>query len=201
MKYFPPSDHIYYKGTDIPINKLDIHDIELLETIEVEQLERAYAYFHESMHESTKFDLNYFKELHEYMFTFLFPWAGLFREVNISKGTSLFCPAVNLQSYANDIFRQLEKDNYLREYASESKENFAKKLAYYTCELIALHPFNEGNGRATRLFIDMICTYNGYDYIDYESSLESQAYINASIECMNTDCSFMEKIIFQGLTQ
>ena len=199
MKYFPPSDHIYYKDTDIPVNKFDIHDLELLETIELEQLENAYAYFHKSMHEETKFDLDYFKEVHKQTFSFLFPWAGVFREVNISKGSSLFCPAINLYSYANDIFKELEQENYLRDCSENSKEHFAKRLAYYACELIVLHPFNEGNGRATRVFLDMIATYNGYDYIDYESSVKGEVYINASIDCMSADCDAMEKIIFNGL--
>jgi len=35
-------------------------------------------------------------------------------------------------------------------------ENYFKKLAYYKCELIALHPFYELNGRVTRIFFDMI---------------------------------------------
>ena len=69
------------------------------------------------------------------------------------------------------------------------------------CEIIVLHPFNEGNGRAIRLFFDMICTYNGYDYIDYQQTLKNSDYILASIDCMSADCDKMIKILEKGLSK
>jgi len=50
-----------------------------------------------------------------------------------------------------------------------------------------LHPFSEGNGRLLRLFFDMIITYNAYEYIDYADILSDDAFITASIDCMETD--------------
>ncbi|HZF69595.1 Fic family protein, partial [Sulfuricurvum sp.] len=91
-------------------------------------------------------------------------------------------------------------ENYLRDFESLAlREEFAKRLAYYMCELIVLHPFNEGNGRTLRLFFDMIVTYNGYEYIDYANTLNDDAFITASIDCMETNCSKMEEIILAGL--
>jgi cell filamentation protein len=69
------------------------------------------------------------------------------------------------------------------------------------CELIVLHPFNEGNGRCIRLFFDMIVTFNGYDYINYQETLENSDYILASIDCMSTDCNSMKEIIDNGLVK
>lgn len=46
----------------------------------------------------------------------------------------------------NTLFDELKKENYLKEYEDKPKEEFAKRLAYYQCEFIALHPFYELNG-------------------------------------------------------
>jgi cell filamentation protein len=112
----------------------------------------------------------------------------------------MFCPYMNLENYSNDIFKQLEKENYLRDYEDvETRQKFAEQLAYYMCELLVLHPFSEGNGRSLRLFFDMIVTYNGYEYIDYADTLNDESFITASIDCMEADCRKMEAIILAGL--
>ena len=73
------------------------------------------------------------------------------------------------------------------------------------CELIALHPFLELNGRIIRLFFDMISIYNGYDYIDYQNALkvqdEDNLFIQASIDCMTGNENLMYKIVFNGLNK
>jgi len=71
------------------------------------------------------------------------------------------------------------------------------------CELIALHPFFEINGRIIRLFFDMIAIYNGYNYIDYSNALElvgkENKFSKASIECMLANDCEMYSIILDGL--
>lgn len=73
------------------------------------------------------------------------------------------------------------------------------------CELIALHPFLELNGRITRLFFDMIATFNGYEYIDYQNTLKTNddenEFIKASIDCMTGKENKMFKIILDGLKE
>ena len=95
---------------------------------------------------------------------------------------------------------KLKNDNFLKNYEDISKKSeFIDKLSFYICELNVLHPFNEGNGRALRLFFDMIVTYNGYEYINYEEALENNEYINASVDCMIADCEKIKAIITKGL--
>lgn len=200
MKYYPPSNHIYYENSDIPINKLDIHDSQLIHELERELLLKSYEYFHTNLTEETCFDQKYLMSIHKHLFETLYTWAGEYRTVNISKGSSMFCPYMNLDAFSAEIFKQLESENYLRDYEDDtSRQKFLQRLAYYMCELIVLHPFSEGNGRSLRLFFDMIVTYNGYEYIDYADTLNDDAFITASINCMETDCSKMELIILTGL--
>ena len=200
MKYYPPSNHIYYENSDVPINTLNIKDKAVITEIEKELLISAYEKLHITLTESTKFDEHYLLKVHETIFSSLYEWAGKYRTVNISKGDSMFCPYMNLESFSNDIFAQLKAENYLRDYEDVvNREVFIERLAYYMCELIVLHPFSEGNGRTIRLFFDMICTYNGYEYVDYKKTLDGDVYILASIDCMETNCSKMISILDDGL--
>lgn len=200
MKYYPPSNHIYYENSSVPINKLEIKELEILTEIEKELLVRAYEKLHNELNENIKFDEKYLCKVHETIFAPLYTWAGKYRTVNISKDTSMFCPYLNLDSFSNEIFTKLGNDNFLKNYEDTSKKSeFIDKLSFYICELNVLHPFNEGNGRTLRLFFDMIVTYNGYEYINYEEALENNEYINASIDCMIADCEKIKNIIARGL--
>ena len=89
----------------------------------------------------------------------------------MSKGGSLFCRAAYLDNESRRLFQQLEQEDFLKQAAGWPKEKLAERLAHYQCELIALHPFYELNGRTTRLFFDLIAIYNGYDPIDYSLAL------------------------------
>ena len=200
MKYYPPSNHIYYENSDVPINKLEIKELEILTEIEKELLVRAYEKLHNELNENTKFDEKYLCKVHETIFTPLYTWAGKYRTVNISKDESMFCLYLNLETFSKEIFTKLKNDNFLKNYEDISKKSeFIDKLSFYICELNVLHPFNEGNGRALRLFFDMIVTYNGYEYINYEEALENNEYINASIDCMIANCEKIKAIITKGL--
>lgn len=187
--------------SDLPHNKLSITDPLELHAIENELLIQAYELFYQNINEHTVFDEKYFISLHKATFSSLYDWAGEYRTLDMSKGDSRFCLALHLLDASKKIFDALSRDNDIRRGNELQKEEFAKKLAYYKCELIALHPFYELNGRITRMFFDMIAAYNGYKFINY-SNITPEAYIDASIECVQfADCEKMEKIILEGLHQ
>lgn len=203
-KYTHDKNYIYYEGSNIPINKLNLRDDKTLEKTERKLLLQGYEYFHKRLSETTVFDERYFRELHKITFHKLYDFAGKHRTVNISKGYSTFCQVRFLEQTSKRIFTKLQNDNYLKNFSEKPKEEFAQKIAYYMCELIALHPFFELNGRITRLFFDMIATYNGYDYINYKNTLTDikngeNKFIKASIECMIGNENEMFQIILNGL--
>jgi len=198
-KYRFVKSDIYYPNSDIPKNRLNIKDPQKLHQLESELLEEAYKIFIDELNTATKFDEAYFKALHKRTFETLYDWAGKYRDFNMAKGESRFCDGKYVASYSQKIFQELAQENYLKNYYNKPKEEFAKRLVYYECELIALHPFYELNGRITRLFFDLIAIYNGYEPIDY-SKITPQEYIDASIDCvMLADSSKMEQIILKGL--
>ncbi|QKF81752.1 Fic/DOC family protein [Halarcobacter ebronensis] len=200
-KYQLKDNSFYYEGTDIPKNKFDIRNSELIHEIEKELIEDAYNIFYEELTEKTLFDENYFISLHKRTFESLYEWAGAYRDFNMAKGESRFCQGSFVESSSKKIFEELKNDNYLKDYENKSKQEFAKKIAYYKCEINALHPFYELNGRITRMFFDMIVAYNGYRFIDY-STVTPKQYIDCAIECVQyADESGFEKIIFNGLNK
>ncbi len=183
----------------MPINKYNIHDSETLHEIEKELLEEAYIIFFDEIDESTTFDEKYLKSLHKRTFESLYEWAGIFRDFNMAKEESRFCQGAYIQDESKKIFKALKDEYYLKDFDTKPKEKFVNRLAYFQCELIALHPFYELNGRITRMFFDMIAVYNGYKFIDY-SNFTALEYTQASIDCVQfADHKGLEKIISKGV--
>ena len=200
-KYQLKNNSFYIDGTDVPKNKHNITDSHTIHEIEKELIADAYEIFFGELNYKTIFDEKYFKALHKRTFEALYDWAGVYRDFNMAKGDSRFCRGAFVESSSMKILDEMQKDNYLRSCEKMPKEEFAKKLAYYKCELIALHPFFELNGRITRMFFDMIVAYNGYQYIDY-STVTPDEYIEAAIVCVQyADSKTMAEIILDGLHQ
>jgi len=90
-KYQTDNSPIYIDGTDIPKNKLDIQDSDLIHEIENNLLNEAYQTFSQNINQSTKLNEDFFINLHKKTFESLYDFAGAYRDVNMSKGDSQFC--------------------------------------------------------------------------------------------------------------
>ena len=191
-KYTFKTSDIYYPNTYILKNKFDIKNEEELRSLEHLLLLEAYDKFAKKV--NVELNENFFKNLHKNTFQDLYEWAGIYRDVDVVKGNTLFCRGIYVKQEIEKLFRKLKEDNYLKN-LNRDKETFIKKLAYYKCELIAIHPFYELNGRIIRLFIDILAINAGYNVIDYSKVIEKK-YIKCAIECVqNADYKCFEKII------
>jgi len=201
FKYRLKESSIYIEGTDIPKNRFNIKDSKFIHTLEKKLLDASYKKFSSELNQKTTLDEIYFINLHKKTFESLYDFAGVYRDVNMTKGNSQFCLAQYLNTESKRIFKEIESDNYLDNF-KDDKKMFAKKLAYFQGELIALHPFYELNGRTTRLYCDMLALFNGYKPIDYSGAINNGAYIEASIECVQyADSALLEEIILEGLNK
>ena len=204
-KYQFQTSDIYQPGTDLPINRLNIGDAEILQEVEAQLLQQAYQTFVSELTADTRFDEAYFQSLHRRTFESLYAWAGQYRTQDMVKGGSMFCRATFLPNESRRIFGELEKEDFLRGAALWPLGRFADRLADYQSELIALHPFYELNGRITRLFFDLIAIANGFGPIDYGLALRDDPevdnnYIRASIDCVQrADHALLRELIFAGL--
>lgn len=150
-------------GDTMP-NKLGLSDADELARVEYDLTAHATQAIINSP-TPQKFDLNLFLDLHRRLFSNIYDFAGKFRTVNIAKPDSPvpFCYADFLPGEADRIFTELAKDQYL---VGLDQPAFVEKLVYYASELNALHPFREGNGRTTRLFLLLMAKNAGF-LIDY----------------------------------
>jgi len=88
-KYTFKISDIYYPNTSIPKNKFNIKDEDELREIEHLLLLESYEKFTKKL--DVELDENFFKNLHKKTFQDLYEWAGVYRNVDIIKGDTLFC--------------------------------------------------------------------------------------------------------------
>lgn len=102
--------------------------------------------------------------IHKALFKGLYKFAGKIRELNISKGNFRFANAL----YLSQILPVIEK------MSEDSFEAIVKKYV----EMNIAHPFMEGNGRATRIWLDMILKKRLEKVVNW-SLIEKDLYLSA----------------------
>lgn len=103
-------------------------------------------------------------QIHKYLFEDIYEFAGRIRDVNIAKGNFRFAPLMYLQT-------SLEYINNM------PQTNFDQIIEKYV-EMNIAHPFREGNGRATRIWLDVILKANIQNVIDW-NLVDKEAYLSA----------------------
>ena len=192
---YEASNSIYcYKESNVLKNRLDIRRNELLEEIE-RKLVIAKLYELRQNNRIGKFDIKHFIDIHKYLFEDIYPFAGLFRTENIAKGNFSFAQWEYIESELRKLLDNLKEENYLE---NLTKEQLAKRLAYYMSELNVLHPFREGNGRTTREFIRQLAFKNGY-ILDMQE-IQSKDMLNACIKSV-VDTTDLEELLFKCLKE
>jgi cell filamentation protein len=177
-----PEDE-YYPGTSVLINFEDIRASEELLERETELQLDAYQEVFASFDEDLIPDLPYFYHLHQLIFGPLFGWAGRHRTVGISKGGTPFCPPQNIEGMMSTLFAELERERWL---SGLGAERFLERAAYYVCEINAVHPFREGNGRAIRFYIDVLSARARGDLFDWTLTGEDE-YLRACVAGFSQD--------------
>lgn len=104
------------------------------------------------------------KQIHHYLFQDVFDFAGQVRDVDLAKGNFRFAPAM----YLKDTLKTID------EMPEDSFEEIIKKYV----EMNVAHPFKEGNGRATRIWLDQILKKRLGKCIDW-SKVSKAEYLSA----------------------
>lgn len=138
------------------------------ETIDGKSKTKAYALFESSLLSNIEVGtVNGLKQIHAYLFGGLYDFAGQIRQVNISKGGFQFA----LAQYLPETLNKIEKMNEI------TFEEIADKYV----EMNIAHPFREGNGRSTRIWLDLILKKNLKQCIDW-SKINKKDYLFAMEE-------------------
>lgn len=104
------------------------------------------------------------QKIHEYLFSDIYEFAGKIRSVNIAKGNFRFAPLMYLEASLNNI------DNMPQSTFDEIIEKYV--------EMNVAHPFREGNGRSTRIWLDHILKTEINQVIDW-SKVDKEDYLLA----------------------
>ena len=102
--------------------------------------------------------------IHRYLFEDMYDFAGKIRTVNISKGNFRFAPVMYLESAISHVEQmpQTTFDEIIEKYV----------------EMNIAHPFREGNGRSTRIWLDLILKHELSQVIDW-SRVDKEDYLQA----------------------
>lgn len=103
-------------------------------------------------------------QIHRYLFAEIYDFAGQVREVNIAKENFRFAPVAYLQ----EALRNIEK---------MPQSTFDEIIEKYV-EMNVAHPFREGNGRATRIWLDLILCQELHVVVDW-SRIDKEDYLLA----------------------
>lgn len=134
-------------------------------TVDGKSKEKAYSLFGSSLLDSIEVGtVNGLQQIHAYLFGGLYDFAGQIRQVNISKGGFAFAPAAFLHQALANIELMPEG-------------NFDEIVDKYV-EMNVAHPFREGNGRTTRIWLDLILKKRLGMCVDW-SRIDKYAYLSA----------------------
>lgn len=138
-------------------------------------------------------------QIHRYLFKGLYDFAGQIRTLNIAKGGFRFANCLYLEAILPVIERMPE-------------ETFEDIIAKYV-EMNIAHPFMEGNGRATRIWLDLILKKRLRRVVDWQQ-VDKDLYLQAMerspvndlelrvlLQPALTDRTDDREIIFKGIEQ
>ena len=138
------------------------------ETIDGRSKSKAYALFESSLIDNIEVGtVKGLQQIHGYLFGGLYDFAGQIRTKTISKGDFTFC-------LAEYLGRELQKIESMPE------DTFDQIVAKYV-EMNVAHPFMEGNGRSTRIWLDLILKKRLRKCVDW-SRINKKEYLQAMQE-------------------
>ena len=124
------------------------------------------------------------QQIHAYIFGGLYEFAGKIRTKTISKGNTLFC----LAEYLHQNLKIIE----------QMPETTFDEIVDKYVEMNVAHPFMEGNGRSTRIWLDLIFKKRLRKCIDW-SIINKREYLDAMI-ASHMDSSKIRELLSSALT-
>ena len=161
-------------------NLLGIRSVREMETAESIALVSATRKAIEETGADQRFSADHIRGLHRMWLEKIYPWAGQYRSVNLSKGDFPFAAASQIPR----LMERLEREQ-LREYtpyrAGPAGDELQLGLAAVHVELVLIHPFRDGNGRWARLVATLMALQAGLPPLDFSGvkGRERQRYFQA----------------------
>jgi cell filamentation protein len=155
------------------------------ETIDGKSKTKAYALFDSSFFNSIEVGTTKgLQQIHGYLFGGLYDFAGQIRQKNISKGGFQFA----VSRFLGETLKQID----------EMPENTFDEIVAKYVEMNVAHPFMEGNGRSTRIWLDLIMKKRLKKCVDW-SKIGKAEYMNAMVKSP-VNSSALKKLLKNALT-
>ena len=135
------------------------------DTIDGKSKQKAYALFDSSLLDSIEVGtIKGLRQIHSYLFGGLYDFAGKIRNLNIAKGDFSFAQV----AYLDETLKNIE---------DMSETTFDEIMDKYV-EMNVAHPFMEGNGRSTRIWLDLMLKRSLNKCVDW-SLVDKKEYLDA----------------------
>lgn len=155
------------------------------ESIDGKSRSKAYALFESTLVDNIEIGtVKGLQQIHAYLFGGLYDFAGQIRTVNIAKEGFQFAMVQYLGQTLENVERMPE----------DSFDNIIDKYV----EMNVAHPFREGNGRATRIWLDLILKKNLQLCIDW-SEIDKRSYLEAMTRSI-ADSTAIKDLLRSALT-
>ena len=182
------SDGVILLAKNIPNNKVnDFLDWFLYSdnTIDGQSRKKAYTLFESGLLSTLEpGSIKCLQQIHAYLFGGLYEFAGQIRSKNISKGGFTFANALHFPT----ILRSIE---------NMPETTFDEIVDKYV-EMNVAHPFMEGNGRSTRIWLDLMFRRSMKKCVDW-SKIDKNDYLNAMQKSV-VDSIDIKRLIQSALT-
>lgn len=144
--------------------------------------------------------------IHKYLFGDVYEWAGQYRKINIRKREALLAGQSvwysNAEAIGYDIDSTFEDINKIK-WNELTREDFAINIARLFPKLWQVHPFREGNTRATVMLMTFFVEHYGY-YFDQNLMAESAGYVRDSFVLASlgeyAEYEHLEKILLDAIS-
>jgi len=154
-------------------------------TIDGQSKKKAYSLFESNLIDTIQVGTTKgLQQIHAYIFGGLYDFAGQIRQKNIAKGGFQFAMAM----FLDNTLKQIEK----------MPENTFDEIVEKYVEMNIAHPFMEGNGRSTRIWLDLILKKRLKKCVDW-SKISKNDYLNAMVKSA-TDSSALKSFMKNALT-
>lgn len=155
------------------------------DSVDEKSKQKAYSLFDNSISDAIEVGtVKGLQQIHAYLFGGLYDFAGQIRTVNIAKAGFAFAPAM----YLYDNLQIIEN----------MPENSLEAIVKKYVEMNIAHPFMEGNGRSTRIWLDLMLKKNLGQCTDW-SKIDKNEYLTAMKES-HVNSTHIYKLIKGALT-
>jgi cell filamentation protein len=150
-----------------------------------------------NLDENAEISVKLILDIHKTAFGELYTWAGKWRAINVKVGGHVPPDPAALPNLMYQFADQV-KFNMGQ---IQSKEDLVNAMAYAHHQMVFIHPFNNGNGRTARLFMNFIAMASGYKPVQlyHREGEDRKTYINAIREGDKGNREVLKQLIFSEL--